>query len=639
MAKYILAASPDTSFRETLRTGLTDAGGYSVTLAASGADVLSSIGNLAFDVAILDSQIPDLPLPSLVDAVRLKHPKVKVLVVPPTDPFSALTLEECGADVFINKPFFLPDLLETIQKQLREASGEKLPVVETPFEEKTPAAMRDIFGEEIAKVNWDLNDLPTVGGFGPSETLILPLEDIIAETQPQIAVVSGSKKNTGALQEIPPDQFLEMEELTKWFSESTARAAILIRGVEVIATCGEMEAEDTKKLAEDVPARFTTSGARELIRFFPLRKGNGNALLYAATIGNEKYIVLIYDGNASYSLIRGQAERLRKQLTEAGNPPRVPSQEVSEAWAVENSTAGETEPGPTPISEDQEETILQAGEQEPTGEDQLQPQEAEPGPPDKLEQPTLLNEENLESEGVQRENLGGVETEQQVEAIPLPVTEEHTEEVTQGEEEYPWLAAGAASIALTAAAGESSSLQADLPPAFPWGDEKNEGSKQSDKDNVMVDEKESSATDAVSPDKKTTAELVMKTPETPGTQENLRIFILVPTDPRVFLTGKLAADLGVWFQEICDSMHLELDALAVRPEYVRIGVVTAPEIKDDLIVTTFRDDSARKVASNYPQMALDPDSPIFWADDFLRINPVEPPDQSELNAFIHHLRS
>ncbi len=138
MAKYILAASPDTAFGETLRTGLQDTGGFTVQLAASGADVLASIGNLSFDVAIIDSLISDLPLSSLVDAIRLKHPDVRVLVIPPTDPFSTLTLADCGADNFINKPVFIPDLLDIIRDLLRPAAPGTSEPSETPFQEESP---------------------------------------------------------------------------------------------------------------------------------------------------------------------------------------------------------------------------------------------------------------------------------------------------------------------------------------------------------------------------------------------------------------------------------------------------------------------------------------------------------------------
>jgi REP element-mobilizing transposase RayT len=96
--------------------------------------------------------------------------------------------------------------------------------------------------------------------------------------------------------------------------------------------------------------------------------------------------------------------------------------------------------------------------------------------------------------------------------------------------------------------------------------------------------------------------------------------------------------LGGWFEGACDAMHLELDALAIRPEYVRIGVIAQPDQKDDLIVSTLRETTARMIANNYPQMALDVDVPVFWTEDYLRINPADQPDQSKLNDFIHHLR-
>jgi REP element-mobilizing transposase RayT len=139
-------------------------------------------------------------------------------------------------------------------------------------------------------------------------------------------------------------------------------------------------------------------------------------------------------------------------------------------------------------------------------------------------------------------------------------------------------------------------------------------------------------------EKITTAELELKSSPEGGTR-NLRVFLLVPADPRVFLTGKLAAELGNWIPQVCQSMSWEVDALAVRPEFVRVGLSAEPDQKDDQIVVTLQDATTRLVAANYPQMALDPEKPLFWADDFLKINPNDPPDQNELSAFIRHLRS
>ncbi len=648
MAKYILAASPDTSFGETLRTGLQDAGGYTVQLAASGADVLASIGNLAFDVAIIDSLISDLPLPSLVDAIRLKHPDVKVLVIPPTDPFSALTLEECGADNFISKPVFIPDLLDIIRGLLKPNAPATSDPGETPFQEERAKDMRDFLGEEIAKINWDSDNLPAGKDDDYPDTLVLPLEDVIAETQPQISIPSGPKKNTGALQEIPPEQFLEMEELTKWFSESTARSAMLVSAGEVIATSGEMDGDVQRKFAREVSERFQASDARELIRYIPPQRGSGNELLFAAAIGTAKFLVLTFEAETSYSIIREQAERLRQRLAEIAAPPQVKPEEVVQAWSVPEGALPEGETPPIDGN-----ALEEAGKQ--TGNDGLETS--------KLDIPV---EEIPPTEA----DLGVEETgtEIELEVIPavmppafdidadFPLPETEKTKADSGEDDvFPWLAVGTAAIAAGAVADSPADIPGGIPPAFPWEDTP----AISDVDTVIETETPgvSSSTDKVQTedsfsaesnqeeifveqepaDKITTAELALKSEPQGGTSD-LRIFLLVPADPRLFLTGKLAAELGEWIPQVCQTMNWEVDALAVRPEFVRVGLTAAPDQKDDLIVGTLQDATARLVATNYSQMALDPEKPLFWADDFLRINPNDPPDQNELNAFIRHLR-
>jgi CheY-like chemotaxis protein len=640
MAKYILVASPDTSFGETLRTGLQDEGGYSVHLAANGAEVLASIGNLSFDGAIIDSLISDLPLPSLVDAIRLKHPYVKVLVIPPTDPFSTLTLEDCGADNFINKPVFIPDLLEIIRGLLKPTVPGATESGENPFQEETTKGLSDIMGDEIAKIDWDSDNLPSAAGDDYPDTLVLPLEDVIAKTQGQISVKTGPKKNTGALQEIPPEQFLEMEELAKWFSESTARSAMLVGRGEVVATNGEIDGDRQKKFAREVSERLQTSNARELIRYIPPQQGTGNELLFSSVIDTGKFLVLTYDADISYSVIREQAERLRKRLVEGIQTAPVKAEDVTNAWSAE---AGET-PGENFAIQSE---IPEQGNGSHYMDSAVPPISNQETQSSGIDQ--ILPETDLVVEAIPRVMPSSFNIEND---FPLPDSEPRSGDLV-AEDEYPWLAAGA--VSLVEGASDNSVIPEGFPSDFPWeeplvkevvGQSTSEpepvaailsDGTQVDKTANAESELDENLADQEPGEKITTAELELKNPPEGGIR-NLRVFLLIPADPRVFLTGKLAAELGDWIPQVCQSMNWEVDALAVRPEFVRVGLIAEPDQLDDQIVVTLQDATTRLVAANYPQMALDPDKPLFWADDFLKINPNDPPDQNELNAFIRHLR-
>lgn len=701
MAKFILAASPDAGLRETLRSSLTDAGGYNVVLAASGADVLSSIGNLAFDVAILDSQISDFPLPALVDAVKLKLSDAKVVVVPSTDRLSSLTLEECGADASINNPFFVPDLLEVIQKLIHEEPVQEGTAVEMPFQEEVPTGMRDIFSEEIAKVEWPAEIDSGQDGNDIFSTLILPLEDVLSATQPNPENGQESRPGTEALKEIPPAQFLEMEELAKWFSESTARSAMLVSGSQVVATSGDIDSDTGKKLTEEILARFKASEARELIRFIPHQHGTGNQLLYAAALGSEKYIVLLYEASASYSIIREQADRLRRKLADSAMPTLLQPEDVTQAWSTEppGSEAAESIPiiesdqahpseilveeNPLPITdpfgqtgfEENADQIEFSAPDSPNS--QVSFESTAEAKSDDLPSGEKKVGENppLESHEAAASPTGPLHpVESQTVEIPdevveitdakYPSAEDSLEPGKEepGIEEYPWLASGLGVVtAASIAEEELSPLPDGLASAFPWEADtstEEEGSNLGESlanegiliSNNQIQELEKpkeplldepdgteTSTETETGERITTAELSLKTPPEENNR-NLRVFILVPADPKVFLTGKLAGELGDWIPQVCESMAWEVDALAVRPEFVRIGLVAAPDQTDEIITCTLQDATARLVASSYPQMALNPEKPLFWADDFLKINPNDPPDQSELNAFIHHLR-
>jgi len=672
MAKFILVACPDPAFSETLRTSLSDSGGYNVQLANNGAEVLASIGNLAFDIAILDSEISDFPLTALVDAVRLKLPDAKILVVPPTDLFSALSLEECGADGFINKPFYVPELLEIIQKLFSGQLQQEEREIEMPFQKEAPAVIRDIFSEELAKLEWPSDEPPSDDTTGSSSTLILPLEDIFPGRQPKPIANLDTPGEAETIKEIPPAQFLEMEELAKWFSESTARTAMLINGTEIIASSGEFEADAAKKLIDDIQARFKTSAAKELIRYIPPQQGSGNQLLYASVLGADKYIVLTYEANASYSLIRQQADRLRKRLSETEESDQLIPDEVSQAWSKESSGElidlhqnDQSIPGEIPVDLQ----TMPADSFDQTGKESVEMQD---------EGFTVTSTDILDT--LETAEIESRETSELPHEVLIPVVESQaqTEEGNPDEnppviaavpepsvdkpdgDDYPWLAGGLGVTAAAVATQDLSPLSDGLASAFPWGEETSEILEEREPEIDTAIEKPPSDADQVErfedigapipeiqetslrsdteiAEQITKIELVNNTPPLEKSGD-MRVFILVPADPRVFLTGKLAGELGGWIPQVCQTMNWEVDALAVRPEFIRIGLIASPDQTDEIIVSTLQDATARLVASNYTQMALDPENPSFWSDDFLKINPHDPPDQNVLNAFIRHLR-
>ena len=339
-------------------------------------------------------------------------------------------------------------------------------------------------------------------------------------------------------------------------------------------------------------------------------------------------------------MIREQAERLRKRLVLDTRMPPVKAEDVTNAWSAE---AGETPDENYAIQS----KIPEQGNGSPYKDSSVPPLSNQGTPSSEINQ--ILPETDLVVEAIPGVMPSSFNIEND---FPLPDSEPRSGDRVE-ENEYPWLAAGA--VSLVEGASDNSVIPEGFPSDFPWeeppvkevvgqsssepepvaanlsdGTQGEETSKaESDLDENLADQEPG--------EKITTAELELKNPPEGGIR-NLRVFLLIPADPRVFLTGKLAAELGDWIPQVCQSMNWEVDALAVRPEFVRVGLIAEPDQKDDQIVVTLQDATTRLVAANYPQMALDPDKPLFWADDFLKINPNDPPDQNEMNAFIRHLR-
>lgn len=118
----ILIIDDDDSIRETLQVALT-AEGYDVIVASDGAEGLMKVERDAPDLVILDLVMPKRS--GFLIAERLNNYQGRrpslIMMTGLLDEKHKQAAKACGVDAFVNKPFDIDSLLETVQKFLHSA--------------------------------------------------------------------------------------------------------------------------------------------------------------------------------------------------------------------------------------------------------------------------------------------------------------------------------------------------------------------------------------------------------------------------------------------------------------------------------------------------------------------------------------
>ncbi len=118
----VLVVDDDRAVRDSLRRSL-EFNGYSVSLAADGAEALASIANQAPDVLVIDVMMPRLDGIETTRALRATGNDLPILVLTARDSVGdRVEGLDAGADDYLTKPFSLDELLARLRALLRRAS-------------------------------------------------------------------------------------------------------------------------------------------------------------------------------------------------------------------------------------------------------------------------------------------------------------------------------------------------------------------------------------------------------------------------------------------------------------------------------------------------------------------------------------
>ncbi len=268
MAVPILIATASPGFGELIRKTLEDAGSYQPFLAADRSKFIELAQRAELVLAILDSNLDGFPLWEMVQALRAIHPGIKLIAIPPRETSQRKEMGLLQVDGYLNKPFYLPDLLSIINNAMQGISRESNSLI----------AKRKIVQSQ--------------------------------QEQKQAQIESGWQYDVSRA----------AQHLTRLSFEVSAQAALLIRDGQLWAYSGQLPQEAARELAQFViqdreqNQPYNTSSG-DLARFIKLETTGDETMLYAMQLDEEMILALAFDAQTPFSRIRAQAGRLARALS------------------------------------------------------------------------------------------------------------------------------------------------------------------------------------------------------------------------------------------------------------------------------------------------------------------------------------
>jgi REP element-mobilizing transposase RayT/DNA-binding NarL/FixJ family response regulator len=256
--KNILVATPQVAFGELIRLSLEEDGNFQVRLVQTTNEVMASASYNKFDVAILDAELSAKSFAALTQSLLEVEPDLRLVVIPPDNNPERILLDGITFDGFLNQPFYLPDLLDLINKitgdqaTMPPESTGQADTTETKIPPKSPAWLMDV--NRVAQL------------------------------------------------------------LTGSLLESSAHAAMIARSGQVISYAGQLTEPALKEMRAVLSRYWCSEEKTDLARYVRLDSNGGEYLLYATGLEDELVLALIYDVTSPISRIRVQTNSLARTL-------------------------------------------------------------------------------------------------------------------------------------------------------------------------------------------------------------------------------------------------------------------------------------------------------------------------------------
>ncbi len=245
----LLVVTSDAAFGELVRQNLEETGRFNVSVRSNRMEAEAFLRAYSCPLVFLDADFEEAP--SLMKSLPRIHSAVKFIVVGEGRQMDLTAASNVAG--YLPKPFYLPDLFETVN-----------------------AALSNISAEEEQRGN----NFPVPAGM------------------PWLADVNRAAQH-----------------LTRLTLESSAQAALIARRQELWAYAGQLPQTAARELAETVSRYWDAQSGSDLVRFIRLESTRAEHMLYATSLGADMVLALVFDAETSFTTIRTQANRLVRSLS------------------------------------------------------------------------------------------------------------------------------------------------------------------------------------------------------------------------------------------------------------------------------------------------------------------------------------
>ena len=292
MTRSVLVATPHPTFGELMRLSLEESGDYVVSQVETGQQAIAKTNDQGLALAILDSDLADLPFVDLVRTLHTQHPGMRVIVIPPENDHAHPSLAEIKPDACLSRPFYLPDMLQIVKTVLS---------TDGPMSEKKPLSEKPASAPASARYTWQ----------------------------------TDSDQATRQLAEV--------------LVESSAHATLMMKHGQIWACAGSLDRVASQEIATILGHYLDGAEKSDLARFVRLNSTKSEYMVYATALVDDLVLALVFDAATPLTRIRAQAIKLARTLnqTEAQSTPapgaQVPANGKKPVERVEVFKQPETE--------------------------------------------------------------------------------------------------------------------------------------------------------------------------------------------------------------------------------------------------------------------------------------------------------
>jgi REP element-mobilizing transposase RayT/CheY-like chemotaxis protein len=630
----VLVTDPDPAYAGMIQQILQESGEFQVQAASTGAQAMSLAAATPPDIVLLETSLQDFSLRDAVTALRRAQPSLPIIVVLP---FGEQPLPDAArffdVQAILTKPLYIPELGHAIKEALTKP----------------------------------------VNGITPSPrpaTTAEPRPVSVAQTTVTPPAPSAAPKPKA-----PPaptwltDANRAAQYLTTLTHDSSAEAALLSRGQDLIAFAGKSDKAEAGELARLAAASWVKDGnpSGAQVRFIRLASGR-DYVVYSTLAAEDIVLSMAFQAETPLGQIRKQARRAIAAMFETANA----------------GTVSETAPS---VLEDTQ-PILAVHAEAPTGSSQaltlpiIEPVAVETAAPieeltaelpaaDASPEPQTESETQTGSTSEPPINFDNIDW------AAFPVTEP-----THVPPTFDWLplsqqtpnTAPVNSLAKDNIAPIDSALlfTPDAPPTdldfqdidpstllfAPTGPEVNLNEfVVADDANADLDP----IPDAASLNELSNAllqlerqALIEQPPlldlpplelpslrRTPHSLYDLTYtFLLIPRLPTNLLNGDLRSRLEQWLITLADVYDWEADSIVIEPGHIELRLRAAPSDSPDYIARTLQVETSDRILNEFPRLAAEHAKRpgAFWSPGYFVTTPGRPLSHDEVTIFIDYQR-